>query len=137
MGDAFVTDTHPLLHYFFDGGRKLSRKAKQVFVDAIDHRIKIIYVPAPVIWEISMLVEDKDIELSGSFATWVKDLFLNNSMLLPQAFDNDTVIHGHGLKFHNDPFDRAIVASALQLDLPLITNDSVMHNKKPCAIYWD
>ena len=137
MSQSLVTDTHPLLHYFFNAGRKLSRKVKQAFVDAIDHKTRVIYIPAPVIWEISILVENGDIELSLTFANWVEALFANNPMLLAQQFDKDTVIQCHELKFHNDPFDRAIVATALQLDLPLITNDSIIHTKKPCALYWD
>lgn len=137
MSEALVTDTHPLLHYFFNGGRKLSRKVKQAFADAIENRSRIIYIPSHVTWEISMLIENNDIALSVAFSDWIEALFSNNPMLLAQPFDTDTVIYCHGLKFHNDPFDRAIVATALQLDLPLITNDNVMHNKKPCIIYWD
>lgn len=137
MSGALVTDTHPLLHYFFNRGRKLSRKVRQAFIDAVENKSRIIYVPSHVIWEISMLVENNDIELSVMFADWVEALFKDNPMLLAQQFDKDTVIYCHGLKFHSDPFDRAIVATALQLSLPLITNDNVMHNLKPCALYWD
>lgn len=137
MSRALVTDTHPLLHYFFNGGRKLSRKAKEAFVGAVENRSRIIYVPSHVIWEISMLVENNDIALSALFPDWIAALFNNNPMLLAHPFDTDTVVYCHGLKFNTDPFDRAIVASALQLGLPLITNDSIMHNKRPCTLYWD
>ncbi len=121
-------------------GKRMTKefeKAKQAFVDAIDNKSRIIYVPSHVMWEISRLVENDAIVLSVNFFNWIGVLFDDHSMLLSQPFDKDTVIYSHGLKFHNDPFDRAIVATALQPGLPLITNDSVIHNKKPCAIYWD
>ena len=79
----------------------------------------------------------QDIALSVLFPDWIAALFNNNPMLLAHTFDKDTVLDCYGLKFNRDPFDRAIVASALQLGLPLITNDRLIHEKQPCHIYWD
>lgn len=137
MPKALVTDTHPLLHYFLNGGRKLSRKAKQAFTDAVENRTKIIYVPSLALLEISILVENGEIKLKNGFKGWTNALFTGYPTLLAYPFDENTVIYSHELKFNADPFDRAIVATALQLELPLITNDSNIHSKKPCALYWD
>ncbi len=54
-------------------------------------------------------------------------------MLLMKAPVSNT----NKVRFHSDPFDKAIVASSLQLGLTLLTNDSVIHHEKPCKLFWD
>lgn len=136
MNTSFVTDTHPLLYYFTSTDRKLSGKAKKAFDNALQEKNTLIYVSAVVLWEISMLIERRKITLGVPLDDWINALF-QNPMILSQPFDETTVKHLHNLTFNNDPFDRAIVATALQLNVPLITNDAIMHDTKPCAIYWD
>lgn len=58
-------------------------------------------------------------------------------MIISLPFDEQTAIHYHKLSFSSDPFDKAIVASAMQLELPLITNDALIHERKPCELFWD
>lgn len=134
--EALVTDTHPLLHYFCSSRKKLSRRSRQIFDDAVVNEATTIYVPAVVIWEVCLLVEGGDIKLSTPFEDWVNELF-RYPMLISHPFDERTAIQYHQVRFHSDPFDKAIVASALQLGLPLITNDSQMHHQKPCRLFWD
>jgi PIN domain nuclease of toxin-antitoxin system len=57
-------------------------------------------------------------------------------MFNPVAFDENTVKVFHDVRYHTDPFDRAIVATALQMELPLISNDGKMHENNPCQLYW-
>lgn len=133
---VLVTDTHPLLYFFCDGGRRLSKKAKQAFTEATRNYPTVIFVPTPVLWEMSMLVQDGDIKLSKPFGEWIDDLF-TYQMINIWPFDHDTVKILHNVRYHSDPFDCAIVASALQLDRPLITNDGAMHDAKPCQLLWD
>lgn len=134
--EFLVTDTHPLIYYFCGNRAKLSRKANDAFDAATSNKTTSIYVPAPALWEMAMLVESNAITLTKSFSEWVDELFLY-AAIIPEPFDLDTVKHLYGLNYHTDPFDRAIVATALQLDLPLISNDSKMHEHKPCQLYWD
>ena len=136
IAEALVTDTHPLLYYFAGAQRKLSRKAKMAFDAAAAEQTTTIYVPSVVLWEVSMLIHKGDIAVKTGFDTWVESLF-DHPMIVPFAFDEQTVQLCHNLSFHPDPFDKAIVASALQLGLPLISNDAVLHKHKPCALYWD
>lgn len=129
-----VTDTHPLI-YFFAGQKKLSAPAKQIFEDALSGR-GAVYVPVATVWELSMLVSAKKIALAMPFSEWVDRIFEYPGIILYQ-FNLETLKIFHDTRFHSDPFDRAIVASALQLGLPLITNDSVMHRERPCSLFWD
>lgn len=133
---ALVTDTHPLLHYFCGTQKKLSKKVKRAFDDATSNQTTTIYVPSVVVWEISMLVENADIRLSIPFEDWIRELF-EYPMIMPHSFDENTAVFCHQLRFHADPFDKAIVAAAIQLGLPLITNDGIMHREEPCKLFWD
>ena len=131
-----VTDTHPLIYFFCDGGRRLTKKARKAFENAVSNNHTAIFVPAPVIWELSMLIEDNAVTLSEPFDQWLDQLF-SYPAINAWPFDEGTVKIVHKLRFHIDPFDRAIVASALQLDLPLISNDGAIHDAKPCMLYWE
>lgn len=132
----FVTDTHPLIHYFCDGGRRLSKRVKKVFEDATTSGRTGIFVPAAVSLELSMLIEDGAVEINMPFSHWMDALF-SHATINPLALDLDLVKIFNSVNYHNDPFDRAIVASAISMELPLITNDRKMHKFKPCELFWD
>jgi PIN domain nuclease of toxin-antitoxin system len=134
--EFLVTDTHPLIYYFCGNQKKLSKKASKAFATAVASKTTSIYVPTPVLWELAMLVESNSITLSKPFSEWVDELFMYPA-IIPAPFEVETVKHLYGLNYHTDPFDRAIVATALQLELPLISNDGKMHEHKPCYLYWD
>ncbi len=131
-----LTDTHPIIYFFCDGGKRLSPKARQAFEEAITNAQTGIFVPAPVLWELSLLVQSGDIEINKPFSDWIDELFQYRT-INPLAFDENTVKLFHDVHYHNDPFDRAIVASAIQIGLPLITNDRIMHDHTPCELFWD
>jgi PIN domain nuclease of toxin-antitoxin system len=83
-----------------------------------------------------MLVQNGDIEINKPFSDWVDELFKYRT-INPLPFDEATVKLCHDVRYHTDPFDRAIVASAIQIGLPLITNDGMMHRHNPCKLFWD
>lgn len=130
-----VTDTHPIIYFFCDGGRRLTTKARQAFEDATANVQTSIFVPAPVLWELSLLVQNDDIQFDKPFSEWIDELF-QYPTINPLSFDETTVKLLHDVRYHTDPFDRAIVASAIQIGLPLITNDGMMHRHTPCELFW-
>lgn len=131
-----VTDTHPIVYFFCDGGKRLSKKARRAFEEATKDAHTSILVPTPVLWELSLLVQNGDIEIRMPFSEWVDKLFQYRT-INPLAFDETTVKILHDVRYHTDPFDRAIVATSIQIGLPLITNDGMMHRNNPCELYWD
>jgi PIN domain nuclease of toxin-antitoxin system len=131
-----VTDTHPLVYYFCGNQSKLSKKARAAFDSATTSTNTCIYVPGPVLCEFSMLLANSNIRINKTFSDWVDEL-LRYPGLVSMGTDHEIAKVFHGLSFHSDPFDRMIVASALHLGVPLITNDSKMHEHKPCRLYWD
>src|ERR1700686_1284466 len=77
MGEpnAAVTDTHPLMFHAAGGGR-LGPKAARFF-ERCERREAILYVPAAVIWECSLLARVSRINLRRSVRTFFDDLFSN------------------------------------------------------------
>ncbi len=134
-GKEYVTDTHPLLNYWCNQRRKLSKRVLNVFESARAEDATI-YVPAYVFVEIAQLLRKNVIKLNQPLSVWATTLFsCRGYRLVP--LDLPVVLEYDRLLFSKDPADSLIVATALYLDLPLISNDSVIHDAKPCRIFWD
>jgi PIN domain nuclease of toxin-antitoxin system len=70
---VYVTDTHPLIWYAANQKAKLSKQALRVFERAWANQA-FIYVPAPVLWEIALLIKAGQIRLPQPFAQWAAAL---------------------------------------------------------------
>ncbi len=131
-----VTDTHPLVWYLANKEKELSKRVLAAFKSAQEGSGTHIWVPSVVAWELSELMRKTDrIKLHAPFEELIKENFYFKSMTLTDLQPNDLVI-GHSLNFNRDPFDRLIVATALRLELPLITADTDITSAKPCEIFW-
>jgi PIN domain nuclease of toxin-antitoxin system len=131
--NAVVTDTHPLVFHAAGGGN-LGAKARAQFA-AAEAGDSIIYVPAAVIWEVSLLARIVRINLRRSLRTFFDDLFSNpayqpHDLTAAQVFDADE------LRFTRDPFDGLIVAAATDLALPLITRDAGIRESGRVKTIW-
>jgi PIN domain nuclease of toxin-antitoxin system len=131
--NAAVTDTHPLLFHAAGGG-KLSPRARAVF-DAAEARKTIIYVPAAVIWEVSLLARVVRINLHRPVREFFADLF-SNPAFQPHPLDPAQVFDADELRFTRDPFDGLISAAARDLGLPLLTRDSAIRESGVAKIIW-
>lgn len=131
--NAVVTDTHPLVFHAAGGG-KLGPKAKALFEGAEDGRT-IVYVPAAVLWEVSLLARIVRINLRRPVREFFADLFSNpayqpHDLTPAQVFDADE------LRFTRDPFDGLIVAAARDLGLPLVTRDGAIRESGSVRAIW-
>ena len=95
----------------------------------------LIVIPAPVLWELTLLLEHDRIKLREPFEQWAAALASRDGIDVA-ALGVDIIAEAHRLRFHGDPFDRAIVATARVMDLPLITKDEVIVNAKVVDIAW-
>src|SRR5688572_9823248 len=130
---AAVTDTHALIFHAAGGG-VLGTKAKAAFA-AAENGDKIIYVPAAVIWEVSLLARAVRINLRRPVRTFFADLF-SNPAYQPHELDADQVFDADELRFTRDPFDALIVASARDLNLTLITRDAMIRESGVVRTIW-
>lgn len=131
---AYVTDTHPLVWYAAGKHSQLSRLAIRIFDDAFADRALIV-VPSPVLWEIALLVEHGKIKMRESFDQWAAALIARRGIDLA-ALDLDVITEAHRLRFHGDPFDRTIVATARVMDLALVTKDQRIVDANVVETVW-
>ena len=130
---AAVTDTHALVFHAAGGGR-LGSKAAGVFA-AAERQEAIIYVPAGVLWEVSLLARVVRINLRRPVRQFFADLF-SNPAYQPHDLGADQVFDADELRFTRDPFDGLIVAAARDLSLPLITRDTAIRESGVVRVIW-
>lgn len=128
-----VTDTHPLIFHAAGGGRLGPRAA--AFFERCERREAVLYVPAAVIWECSLLARVARINLRRSVRTFFDDLF-SNPAYQPLDLTADQVLRADELRFTRDPFDALIVAAAETAGLTLVTRDTAIRESGAVGIIW-
>ena len=131
---VYATDTHPLIWYASRTYRQLSPRALQVFEQA-ESGEAFILIPAPVLWEVSMLDKAGHVTLNKPVEQWLRDL-LQKPCFDQIPLDADIISESRAYNFNNDIFDAAIVATARLRDVPLITKDAAIINSGLVEIYW-
>ena len=130
--DAAVTDTHALLYHA--AGRGLGPAAMALFERA-EMRRAVIYVPAAVVWEVTLLARAGKINLRRTPQVFFTDLFTNVAYQ-PYDLTIEQVFAADELRFSRDPFDALIVAAARALELPLITRDTDIVGSQALKTIW-
>jgi PIN domain nuclease of toxin-antitoxin system len=131
--EAAVTDTHPLIFHAAGGGRLGARAA--AFFDRCERREAILYVPAAVIWECSLLARVARINLRRSVRAFFDDLF-SNPAYQPLDLTPEQVWGADELRFNRDPFDALIVSAAQVVALPLVTRDGDIRASGAVRVIW-
>lgn len=133
MADAAVADTHALIFHAAGRGR-LGPKARAHF-DACERQQAILYVPAVVMWECSLLARAVRISLHRPLRSFFEDLF-SNPAYQPLDLTAAQVLIADEMRFTRDPFDALIVAVARDLGLPLVTRDAQIRESGAVKVLW-
>lgn len=128
-----VTDTHPLIFHAAGGGR-LGPKAAAFFARC-ERREAVLYIPAAVIWECSLLARVARISLRRSVRAFFEDLF-SNPAFQPLDLTPEQVFLADELRFTRDPFDGLIVAAAQTTGLALLTRDTSIRESGAVPVIW-
>lgn len=117
-----LLDTHIAL-WMSRGDMRLAESTRK----AIDTAWKAgdrIFLSAVSVWEIAMLVEKGAIELDLPVEAWV-ERFLDRPGLDAVPLDHAAAARAYNLFHweHRDPADRLLVATAIGLGCPLVTQD--------------
>ena len=110
----FLLDTHVLLWWFADSS-ELSAKARDTIV-----RAELVYVSAATAWEIAIKRALGKLTAPDDLEGAVR---INRFTPLPVTIAH-AVLAGALARYHDDPFDRMLVAQAKAESLSLITHDS-------------
>ena len=117
-----VLDTSALLYWTLDP-EQLSENARK----AIDESEQVT-ISSISVWEVGLKVKRGRLEIPLSFSDYVERLQqLEKLDILP--VEVETWLLNMTLDWqHRDPADRTIVATALQLNCPLITSDQAVRS---------
>jgi PIN domain nuclease of toxin-antitoxin system len=130
---AAVTDTHPLIYHAL-GGQSLGRKAASFFAQC-ELQQAVLYVPAAVIWECTLLARIARINLRRPARVFFEDLF-SNPAYHPLDLTPEQIFVADDLRFTRDPFDALVCAAAQSLQLPLITRDGDIRASGAVKVIW-
>jgi len=131
--DAAVTDTHALLYHAAASAR-LGRRAAAHFGRAED-RQAIVYLPAAVIWEVTLLARAGRFNLRRASREFFSDLF-SNPAYQPHDLTAAQTLDADELRINRDPFDALICAAARDLALPLLTRDTDIERSGAVRVMW-
>jgi PIN domain nuclease of toxin-antitoxin system len=131
--EAAVTDTHALIFHAAGTGRLGPRAS--AFFERCEKREALIYVPAIVVWEISLLARVARINLRRTLRGFFEDLF-SNPAYQPIDTTPSQIFLADELRFNRDPFDALICAAARTVDLPLITRDADIRASGTVKVIW-
>jgi PIN domain nuclease of toxin-antitoxin system len=114
-----LLDTHTFIWYS-ESSSELPELV-QVEIEDADQ----VYVSIASLWEIAIKVSLGKLVLQADYITFESGLLAAGLTLLPISFaDTVKVI---SLPFHHrDPFDRILVAQAMNLNCPLVSRDSIL-----------
>ncbi len=129
-----LLDTHTWV-WFAGMPDMLSKRARK----AIDHAVDsgTIYLSCISTWEIALLVKRKRLTLSIGLSEWLKHSErLTFLQFIP--VDNTIVMASVSLKqpIHPDPADRIIIATAIQMGIPIITKDKKLIEYPYVTTIW-
>lgn len=130
-----VIDTHVLL-WWVSGDKSLSATATKAIKDSLDNGSEVL-ISSISAWEIAMLIEKGRLILSMDTENWLDEVSqIDGVRFVP--IDNEigiksTVLPG---KFHKDPADRMIVATARKLAVPLVTADEKIRGYEHVKTVW-
>jgi PIN domain nuclease of toxin-antitoxin system len=120
MADLLL-DTHTVL--WLAAGERLAPEAKRALSEVVEGG-KLLF-SAVSAWELRLLTTKQRLSSSRSASQWIADLFAAVPMLEPVALEFSTAMAAGELPepFHKDPADRLLVATARELDVPIVTRD--------------
>ncbi len=127
---AFLLDTHTFL-WFINGDKKLPKNIRSV-IDNIDNKC---YLSIASLWEIAIKMRVNKLELDFGFSGLLSQIIDNNFELLDINFKHLLELTSLELH-HRDPFDRIIIAQAIEENFTIITKDGnlKLYNIK---VLWD
>lgn len=126
---SYLADTHALI-WGLCAPERLSTKARQLMESAAEP----VYFSVASVWEISIKLSLGKLKLDATVREFVQAQVRNGFQLLPIEVQH--VARVAELPFqHRDPFDRLLIAQALESDLEIITADPAF-DRYPVGTIW-
>jgi len=125
-----LLDTHTFL-WFISGSDELSEKAREL----IENENNRVYISAASLWEMAIKVSLQKLALSEPYETLIPEqLAINGVEILGITVAHTTKVTI--LPFHHrDPFDRLIIAQAMEEQWPIVSVDHVFDDYSVTRIW--
>jgi len=122
MTEALLLDTHVAL--WLDSGNDCLRPSTRILIDTCWQNGGTIFLSPVTAWEIALLVDMGRIELDVPVDTWVQR-FLDRPGIEGVPLAHRAAARSYQLHHleHRDPADRLLIATAIELECPLVTYD--------------
>lgn len=124
-----LLDTHTLL-WFLYGNDKLSLKAREI----IESETNEVIVSIASLWEVTIKQAIGKLEIEGSLANFF-DVVQANGFAIRQISADDLLVLATLPFHHRDPFDRILIAQALQAKIPILTKDAHINLYKATCLF--
>ena len=112
-----LLDTHAFI-WFIEGDNQLSDQARK----SIERNDVISSISIASLWEISIKISLKKLELKTPFTDISKQILKNGFQILPITFEDTLTLTGLPF-YHRDPFDRIIISQSVTNKLSIISKD--------------
>jgi PIN domain nuclease of toxin-antitoxin system len=113
-------DTQVLL-WIVNEDAKLNSNTKKIYLDSNNE----ILLSLASIWEIAIKKSLNKLEIPGNLSDFVKDHIIGNDINI-LSLELSHIYRLENLPFHHrDPFDRLIIAQAIDENIELISNDKI------------
>jgi len=119
---GLLLDTHVVL--WLDSGDERLRESTRVLIDDCWRGGGAIFMSAVTAWEIALLVDAGRIDLDCPVGAWV-DRFIGRPGVEAAPLGHRAACRSYQLHRleHRDPADRLLIATAIELDCPLVSYD--------------
>ena len=124
-----LLDTHAFL-WGIAGDRRMSQHARDVFIGPSDLSMSIASI-----WEILIKVQVGKLNLPSPASLYIISKLAENR-IESLSINLDHLLAFEGLPMHHsDPFDRILIAQALEEGLPILTADP-QFSRYPVKVIW-
>jgi len=131
---TYVTDTHALIFFATGDLKRMSPSGERIFRRAQGGRDRV-HVPTICFFELALLLERGRVRSQMSFDEWYA-MVAEHPGLPVEPLTWDDVCEARGLAALIDPFDRLIAATAVRLDVPLVTADERIQSSGLVETVW-
>jgi PIN domain nuclease of toxin-antitoxin system len=118
-----LLDTHIAL--WLDSGSDRLRSATRGLIDECWRGGGTLYFSSVSVWEIALLLHSERVELDLPIVPWI-DRFTGRPGIAAIPLSHRVAARAYELYHfdHRDPADRLLIATAIELDCPLVTYDA-------------
>ncbi len=126
----YLLDTHTLIWYFKEDAQ-LSKKA----LDCIQNPDSENYISVVSLWEMAVKISLNKLNISRPFREYINDIISSGISILPIQNEDNVLVSS--LPFHHrDPFDRMLIAQAINGKMSIISKDDTFSMYNDLKVIW-